>query len=49
MPRKKQAKERKIALCYVRLSYSRDEDDANSPERQKANIRSMCASIRWRG
>ena len=27
-----------IALCYVRLSVSRDPNDTNSPERQTANI-----------
>lgn len=24
-----------IALCYVRQSFTRDEDDTNSPERQR--------------
>ena len=32
----------KIALCYVRLSQSRDGDDAVSPERQRANILAKC-------
>src|SRR5690606_18772607 len=35
----------KIALCYVRLSQSRDGDDAVSPERQRANILAKCREL----
>lgn len=36
-----------IALCYVRQSFTRDEDDKNSPERQRANIERVCAENGW--
>ena len=36
---------RKIALCYVRLSQSREGDDAVSPERQRANILAKCREL----
>lgn len=39
--------ERKVALCYVRLSYTRDDDDRNSPERQRANIEAFLKSKGW--
>jgi DNA invertase Pin-like site-specific DNA recombinase len=38
---------RKIALCYVRLSYTKDESDKDSPERQKANIERICQREGW--
>jgi DNA invertase Pin-like site-specific DNA recombinase len=38
---------RKVAICYVRLSYSRVKDDSNSPERQKANIETICQRNGW--
>ncbi len=38
---------RTIALCYVRQSLTRGEDDMASPERQKANIREVCAHHGW--
>lgn len=38
---------RTIALCYVRLSLSRDESDLNSPERQRANIQAECERRGW--
>ena len=38
---------RSIALCYVRLSMSRDESDLNSPERQRANIQAECDRRGW--
>ncbi|WP_119072093.1 recombinase family protein [Aggregatilinea lenta] len=38
---------RKIALCYVRQSYTRDESDTNSPERQQANIQAVCNREGW--
>ena len=49
MPRKKneKAKNANVALCYVRLSFTRDKEDANSPDRQRANIQSMCDSKGW--
>ncbi len=36
-----------IALCYVRLSYTRDQSDSNSPERQRANIATVCERNGW--
>lgn len=36
-----------IALCYVRLSWTKDESDANSPERQRANIQLVCQAQGW--
>jgi DNA invertase Pin-like site-specific DNA recombinase len=39
--------ERKIALCYVRQSYTRDGNDMNSPQRQKSNIQKVCDERDW--
>jgi DNA invertase Pin-like site-specific DNA recombinase len=39
--------QRTIALCYVRLSMTRDESDLNSPERQRANIQAECDRRGW--
>src|SRR5690554_4651953 len=39
--------ERKVALCYVRQSYTRDDDDRNSPERQRANIQGFVERKGW--
>ncbi len=39
---------RDIALCYVRLSLTRDESDLNSPERQRANIQAECDRRGWK-
>src|SRR5829696_1108679 len=36
-----------IALCYVRLSWTKDESDASSPERQRANIQLVCDAQGW--
>lgn len=49
MSRKKPAVSmpRTVALCYVRLSLTRDESDLNSPERQRANIRTECERRGW--
>ncbi|MEP7285512.1 MAG: recombinase family protein [Chloroflexota bacterium] len=49
MPSKKPANfvQRSTALCYVRLSLTRDESDLNSPERQRANIRAECERRGW--
>jgi len=38
---------RKIALCYIRQSYTRDADDLNSPDRQRANIEKVCKANSW--
>ena len=38
---------RKVALCYVRLSYTKDESDRQSPERQRANIQRICDREGW--
>lgn len=35
------------ALCYVRQSFTRDENDKDSPERQKANIIAHCEKMGW--
>lgn len=39
--------ERKVALCYVRQSYTRDDDDRNSPERQRSNIQGFIERKGW--
>ena len=39
--------ERKVALCYVRQSYTRDDDDRNSPERQRSNIEGFIERKGW--
>jgi DNA invertase Pin-like site-specific DNA recombinase len=36
------------ALCYVRLSYTRDGRDTESPERQRANIKRVCEQYGWK-
>ncbi len=48
-PRKKQSISvvRNVALCYVRLSYTRDENDKDSPDRQRANIQIECDRRGW--
>jgi DNA invertase Pin-like site-specific DNA recombinase len=38
---------RKIALCYVRLSCTKNESDRQSPERQRANIQRICEREGW--
>lgn len=38
---------RRIALCYVRQSYTRDASDTNSPERQRANVQAVCDRNDW--
>ena len=47
MSRKKFSAEPTIALCYVRQSVTRNADDTNSPDRQKANIKAMCDKHGW--
>lgn len=42
-PRKSAPKiARTVALCYVRKSWTRDDKDLISPERQRANIERVC-------
>ncbi len=36
-----------VALCYIRLSYTRDADDSNSPARQRDNIQRFCTRQGW--
>ena len=36
-----------LALCYVRLSYSRDEAALNSADRQRANVLALCEQHGW--
>jgi DNA invertase Pin-like site-specific DNA recombinase len=38
---------RQVALCYIRLSYAKDQDDLNSPDRQRANIQLVCDRKGW--
>lgn len=38
---------RNIALCYIRQSQTRDEDDKNSPKRQRDNIERICLKNGW--
>lgn len=38
---------RNIALCYVRQSFTRDDKDTNSPDRQRANCLAYCESRGW--
>lgn len=38
----------KVALCYIRQSYTRDGDDQNSPERQRSNIERICQENAWK-
>ncbi|MBZ0308216.1 MAG: recombinase family protein, partial [Anaerolineae bacterium] len=37
-----QLRSERIALCYVRLSWTREGDDTQSPDRQRANILKKC-------
>lgn len=47
MARKKKQVDRNVALCYIRLSYTRNENDSDSPERQRSNIQKVCDSKGW--
>src|SRR5690349_24557711 len=48
MPRKyTPAIPRIIALCYIRKSWTRDEKDSISPERQRAHIQAICDKNDW--
>src|SRR3712207_687237 len=46
MPRKTPV-ERNVALCYVRLSQTKNKSDLISPERQRANIELACQKYGW--
>ena len=39
--------ERRVALCYIRLSQTKNESDLKSPERQKANLQAACDKYGW--
>lgn len=39
--------ERNVALCYIRLSVTKDASDLTSPERQRANIQAACEKHGW--
>ena len=39
--------EPRIALCYIRQSQTRDENDVNSPLRQRDNIQRVCDQNNW--
>lgn len=39
---------RDVALCYIRLSLTKTQDDENSPERQKANCQEYCDFRGWK-
>jgi DNA invertase Pin-like site-specific DNA recombinase len=43
----KSEEQRKTALCYIRQSFTRDGNDKDSPERQRANIQAVCARMGW--
>jgi DNA invertase Pin-like site-specific DNA recombinase len=38
---------RTVALCYIRQSQTRDENDMDSPDRQRANIQIACDQNGW--
>lgn len=39
--------DRKVALCYIRLSVTKEASDLTSPERQRANIQVACDKYGW--
>lgn len=45
MPRKNVT--RNVALCYVRQSFTKDEKDTISPDRQSAHIQAVCEGKGW--
>jgi DNA invertase Pin-like site-specific DNA recombinase len=49
VPLKKQTPkiDRTVALCYIRLSVTKDASDLTSPERQRANIQAACDKYGW--
>ena len=38
---------RSVALCYIRQSFTRNPNDMENPERQKANIQALCDKHGW--
>ncbi len=46
-PRKTTKVQRTVALCYVRKSWTRDETDQISPERQRDHIKAICELNGW--
>jgi DNA invertase Pin-like site-specific DNA recombinase len=46
-PKSRLLSERKVALCYVHQSYTRNAADIDSPERQRANIEAVCKAKGW--
>lgn len=41
-------KKRNIALCYIRKSWTRDDSDQVSPERQRSHIQAVCDAHGWK-
>jgi len=39
--------ERNVALCYIRQSFTRDQDDQNGPQRQRDNIQALVSHKGW--
>lgn len=39
--------ERRVALCYIRLSQTQNESDLKSPQRQRANLEAACEKYGW--
>jgi DNA invertase Pin-like site-specific DNA recombinase len=39
--------ERRVALCYIRLSQTQNETDLKSPQRQRANLEAACDKYGW--
>src|SRR5690606_16900932 len=40
--------QRNVALCYIRKSWTRDESDQISPERQRSHIQAICEVNGWK-
>jgi DNA invertase Pin-like site-specific DNA recombinase len=40
--------QRNVALCYIRKSWTRDESDQISPERQRSHIQAVCEVNGWK-
>ena len=45
--KKIKSEKRNTALCYIRQSWTRNEDDVDSPDRQRANIQAVCDTNGW--
>lgn len=39
--------DRKVALCYIRLSVTKEASDLTSPQRQRAHIEAACRKYGW--